>query len=281
MSLKNSFFLDIFNKIIKVNENEIIIIFDKDNNIWFGLRDIIKALNYNNITKAITQIKISSKYKKQYNKILTPPGGVGSIFIKPNKKFINESGLYELLSISTKPLAKIFMNEYFTNVMPEIRKTGKYIMDNKNKKELNKINNKLNNLEHEKKDLINNQRNLIYPEGKAIYVITKIYNDKKYFKIGYTKNLNKRLKVYNTSFPNKIFFNYFVLVNDSLIDKCIKKIFKNEEFIKNKEYYFTTLNKILKFIKLCDESLNKICCGYCLKCYNFTKIKLHKCKYFS
>ena len=30
---------------------------------------------------------------------------------------------------------------------------------------------------------------------------------------------------------------------------------------------------------MCDESLNKICCGYCLKCYNFTKIKLHKCKY--
>ena len=54
---------------------------------------------------------------------------------------------------------------------------------------------------------------------------------------------------------------------------------KNEEFIKNKEYYMTTLNKILKFIKTCDESLNKICCGYCLKCYNFTKIKLHKCKY--
>lgn len=82
MSLKNSFFLDIFNKIIKVNENEIIIIFDKDNNIWFGLRDIIKALNYNNITKAITQIKISSKYKKQYNKILTPPWRGGQYFYK-------------------------------------------------------------------------------------------------------------------------------------------------------------------------------------------------------
>jgi hypothetical protein len=163
--------------------------------------------------------------------------------------------------------------------MPQIRKTGKYIIDNKNKKELDKINNKLNNLEHENKDLMNNQRNLIYPTGKAIYVITKIINDKKYFKIGYTKNLNKRLKVYNTGYPNKIHFNYFVMVNDPLIDKCIKKIFKNEEFIKNKEYYFTTLNKILKFIKMCDESLNKICCGYCLKCYNFTKIKLHKCKY--
>ena len=83
MSLKNnSFFLDIFNKILKVNENEIMIIFDNDNNIWFGLRDIIKVLEYSNITKAITKIKISSKYKKEYNKILTPPRGGGQNFYK-------------------------------------------------------------------------------------------------------------------------------------------------------------------------------------------------------
>ena len=255
------------------------IIFDNDNNIWFSLRDIIKVLEYSNITKAITKIKISSKYKKEYSKILTPHRGVGRIFIKPNRKFINESGLYELLSISTKPLAKVFMNEYFTNIMPEIRKTGKFILDNKSKKKLDKVNNKLTNVEHDNKDLINNQRNIVYPKGKALYVITKIHNNKNYFKIGYTKDLNKRLKVYNTSFPYKIFYNYYILVNDPQIDKCIKNIMKNEEFIKNKEYYKTTLNKILKFVKLCDESLNKICCGYCLKCYSFSKIKLHKCKY--
>jgi len=40
----NRFFLDIFNKILKVNDNEIIIIFDKDNNLWFGLRDILRTL---------------------------------------------------------------------------------------------------------------------------------------------------------------------------------------------------------------------------------------------
>ena len=224
------------------------IIFDNDNNIWFGLRDIIITLGYSNITKAITEIKISSKYKKEYSKILTPRRRGGRIFIKPNKKFINESGLYELLSISTKSLAKVFMNEYFTNIMPEIRKTGKFILDNKSKKKLDKINNKLTNVTSDNKDLINNQRNIVYPEGKALYVITKIHNDKKYFKVGYTKDLNKRLKVYNTSFPYKIFYNYYILINDPHIDKCIKNIMKNEEFIKNKEYYKTTLNKILKFV---------------------------------
>ena len=33
---------------------------------------------------------------------------------------------------------------------------------------------------------------------------------------------------------------------------------KNEVFIKNKEYYKTSLNKILNFIKDCDDSLDEI-----------------------
>jgi len=163
--------------------------------------------------------------------------------------------------------------------MPEIRKNGKYILDNSNKQQLKKINNELHKLETNNKVLLNNQRNVIYPIGNAIYIITKIINNKKYYKIGYTRNLNNRLKVYNTALPNKILYNYYVIVTDHETDKCIKKIMKNEEFIKNKEYYVTTLNKILKFIKLCDTKLTKICCGLCLKCYNFEKIKVHKCKF--
>ncbi len=69
------------------------------------------------------------------------------------------------------------------------------------------------------------------------------------------------------------------MVEDKSIDNCIKNIMKNDEFIKNKEYYLTKLNRILKFINSCDKSLEYICCGYCLKCYNFNKIKQHKCKY--
>jgi hypothetical protein len=174
-----------------------------------------------------SEMCIRDRHKKEYYKILTPNGQGVRKFIKPNKKFINESGLYELLFISTKPLAKVFMDEYFTNIMPEIRKTGKYILDNKSKKKLNKINDKLDKIKNENKELINNQRNIIYPKGKALYVIAKIHNNKKYFKVGYTKDLNKRLKVYNTSFPYKIHYNYYVLVNDLLIDKCIKNIMKN------------------------------------------------------
>ncbi len=125
MSLKNnSFFLDIFNKILKVNENEIIILFDKDNNIWFGLIDIIKVLKYSNYLKAILKLKINNNTIKKYIEIQGGPRGAPCEFtqtmlkgIHPTKKFINEQGLYELLSKSSKPLAKVFMDEYFTNII--------------------------------------------------------------------------------------------------------------------------------------------------------------------
>lgn len=250
--------------------------------IWFGLRDLLKILGYKSLENAITKININKENKKSYDKIEPPKGLGGSKTIKPHKKFINESGLYQILSISNKPLAKIFMDKYFKEIMPKIRQTGKFILGKQYEIKRKEFNDKLKESNNKNKILSNNLRNIIYPVGKAIYVIIKKIKNKKYYKVGYTKNLNERLKVYNTSFPNKIFFNYFIMVNNKEIDECIKKIMRNEEFIKNKEYYMTSLNKILDFIYSCDKRLNKICCGYCLKCYNFSKIHqgmIHNCKY--
>ena len=196
---------------------------------------------------------------------------------QPHKKYVNESGLYQILASSTKPLAKIFMNEYFSNIMPQIRKTGKYIMDDKTNKLRQDINSKL----EENKQLVTNQRNVKYPEGNALYIIKQTVNKKQYYKIGYTSNLTKRLKNYNTGNANKILYNYFIMVKDSSIDKCIKKTMKNEELIKNKEFYKSRLSSIINFIIKCDSRIKTICCGYCLKCYTLNKIKLHKCKYIN
>lgn len=179
---------------------------------------------------------------------------------------------YKLLTNSTKELAKKFRDEVFSNILPTIRKTGTYNIENKDK--LKKLNNEIIQLK-------NNQRNIIYPIGKAIYIIKEIYNNKKYYKIGYTKNLNKRLKVYNTGSPNKILYKYFCLINDEDIDKCIKKTLKNKEFIKNKEYYVINTKQIIKVINKCDKRIKTICCGYCLKCKKLDTITTHKCKYNS
>ena len=79
--------------------------------------------------------------------------------------FIDEAGLYKLLTNSTKELAKKFRDEVFSNILPTIRKTGSYNVTNMNKiKTLNK----------EIIDLKNNQLNIKYPKGKAIYIIKKV-----------------------------------------------------------------------------------------------------------
>jgi prophage antirepressor-like protein len=274
-SKKEVFFMEIFNEILKINNSEIMIVYDIDGNIWFGLKDIIKALGYSDIFNAKNYININKKNKKKFKKIRVY-GLQHTLNMQPNKVLINEAGLYEILSYSRKPLARIFMDKYFTDIMPEIRKNGQYILS---KQDMNKTKEINKELTQENIELKNNLRNVVYPKGNAIYLISKILHHKKYYKIGFTVNLNKRLKSYNTGLPNKIHYNYFIMVKSKHIDTCIKNIMKNDEFIKNKEFYLAKLSRILEFIKSCEKSLDKICCGYCLKCYRFNKIKLHKCKY--
>jgi hypothetical protein len=178
--------------------------------------------------------------------------------------------VWKLLTNSKKDLAQKFRDDVFSNILPTIRKTGKYNVEDKNKlKELNK----------EIIDLKNNQRNIIYPKGKAIYIIKKTNNIRSYYKIGYTKDLNKRLKVYNTGSINKILYKYFCLIKSNSIDKCVKLILKNKEFIKNKEHYVTSIKHIIKVINKCDKRIKNIYCGYCLIYKNLDSIIKHKCKY--
>jgi len=88
----NIFFMEIFNNILKINDTNVMIVYDIEGIVWFGLRDIIIALGYKNIENAITKIKIKMDNKKSYDKIQPPTGEGGSKSIKPHKKFINESG---------------------------------------------------------------------------------------------------------------------------------------------------------------------------------------------
>ena len=69
---KDVFFMEIFNEILKLNNNEIMIVYDTDGNIWFGLRDIIKALKYNNYKKAVARLKISNNNIKNILKYIGP-----------------------------------------------------------------------------------------------------------------------------------------------------------------------------------------------------------------
>jgi prophage antirepressor-like protein len=42
----SKFFLDVFNNILDYNDSKVIVIFDSNGDIWFGLKDLFKMLGY-------------------------------------------------------------------------------------------------------------------------------------------------------------------------------------------------------------------------------------------
>ena len=65
------------------------------------------------VKKATQNIIINNKYKLKYKYIKGYPSRGTPLNTQPNVIFINESGLYQLLSNSTKPVASKFSDELF------------------------------------------------------------------------------------------------------------------------------------------------------------------------
>ncbi len=136
-----SFIINVFDNILKYKDEKVFIVLDIHNNIWLKMKDVFKILGYNNSRKAVQNTKVYDKYKLKYKLIQLYPSMGTNERIHASTIFINESGLYQLLTNSTKPIANEFKDELFTNILPSIRETGSYkeaSKKNTNLKELNK-----------------------------------------------------------------------------------------------------------------------------------------------
>ena len=88
--------------------------------VWFCLNDIADILciqNSRDILKRIDQKGVDTIYT------LTNGG-------RQELLFVNESNLYRIIFTSRKPEAQDFQNWIFNEVIPSIRKTGSYSMEN-------------------------------------------------------------------------------------------------------------------------------------------------------
>jgi prophage antirepressor-like protein len=56
-----------------------------------------------------------------------------TIFFQQEMQVVNESGLYYMIMRSNKPNAKAFQNVVYNDILPSIRKTGSYTLENKYK----------------------------------------------------------------------------------------------------------------------------------------------------
>lgn len=89
----------------------------KDGNIWFVASDVARALGYRNISDALSK---HCRYVAKYD--IPHPQGKGTLEVN----IIPEGDLYRLIIRSKLPAAEQFECWVFDEVLPSIRKTGKY-----------------------------------------------------------------------------------------------------------------------------------------------------------
>ena len=106
--------------------------FTEDGEIFFRGKDIAMALGYKDVDQAV-RIHVSEKHKVSYKDVATgenyPVDLTGYTRVDPRSIFIKEPGLYELIFSSHLPAARNFRDWVFEEVLPSIRKTGRYILE--------------------------------------------------------------------------------------------------------------------------------------------------------
>jgi prophage antirepressor-like protein len=245
--------IDIYNNILKYNDNIINFVIDTDNIIWFKFLSICKILKYKS-SKDTLRDHIFKENKIKLKDL--------QLIIKnkdhPDTIYINENGLYTLLIKSRMKNALDFQLWIVNDVLPKLRKFGKYEVNKKIKNKLNNLNNKIKELKKANTLLKNNMIKNKYPIGTHVYAIM---NDNKY-KIGYTQNLKKRLEVYNTGTANKSTYVYYKKSKCAHeIELCVKALLNKYIYKSNKEFYDCSLDKIIEAITKCIKIEKK-----CSKC---------------
>lgn len=112
-----------------------------------------------------------------------------------------------------------------------------------------------------------------FPVKGAIYIIS--LDDG--YKIGKTKDLNKRYKQYKTANKDDPIIKYIFYTNDiDKLENCLKNVLRDYEYRDRKEFYVIKLKDIIYSIKECDEVITKIKCRLCSKkTKSIKRIKYH------
>jgi prophage antirepressor-like protein len=93
---------------------------EKDNEVWFVVKDICDILGLTNVSESLKRVD-----KEDLTSIKLNSGGQNRLM-----KIVNESGLYSLILTSNKNEAKSFKRWVTSEVLPTIRKHGIYATDN-------------------------------------------------------------------------------------------------------------------------------------------------------
>ncbi len=97
--------------------NDVRVLPDDSGNEWWVAADVCRCLDLSNTSKTVQRLDEDEKTTLT----VSYPGAPPTTFL-----LINEKGLYRLIFTSTKEQAKAFQDWVFGEVLPAIRRTGRY-----------------------------------------------------------------------------------------------------------------------------------------------------------
>lgn len=172
------------------------------------------------------------------------------------------------------------MNKYFVEIMPQIRKTGKYQVSQKEMKKIKELDNRIKKYHEEfkKHDFLPSKNGYFYIAEENVLLNGK---EHKCYKIGYTKNIKSRMKVYKVGHSKHKLLSYLPLTIDGKqIEDCVKSVLKMHlKKIGSDTICQISLKKLKDEIIKCSSDLkNHIChCLTCQKKYKLNQLDKHKC----
>ena len=238
---------------------------------WFIAKDIALMLEYKKPEKAVKD-HIDEDYiltYSQYEKIRPPK--TGGLIIQGTTKLINEFGLYSLILRSKNERAKIFQKWVTSEVLPSIRKTGQYKIEESIQQRLDNLQQTVETVTNENlkikstyshlaelHDQLRMKRNYHkFKKGNCVYIITDRWREKDYLKIGYTDNINERLRTYRTSMPHLNIEYLIYLTEHKILEKCLMLKYSAKLVQKNHEYVIdASVETLVKSIKSLTKYLN-------------------------
>ena len=179
---------------------------------------------------------------------------------------LHEAGLYSLVLKSRKPNAKEITDWITEEVIPSIRETGEYILNDKFKKEIEDLNDKLTTARNELSSkqnevdiLHHDMKKQSYPKGNVMYMIRVINdsldlnpNEVIDIKFGISNNFDARKNTLDTTTKHRTQVLKIISVkNAKLIEDYVKEKLSEYRIKRRKEYFTCSFNQMITIVAAC------------------------------
>lgn len=182
---------------------------------WFVAKDIAQMLGIVNHRNIVANLK-------PYQKVVHTVDSLGGA---QQTTLISEGAVYKMMTNSRKPEAEAFTDWVFEEVLPSIRRKGKYELEIK----INELENKVSELEH--KRFLVNENNHIRPIERLLE--QRLISAEKYYEVIHCPKIIVDNKTYIYENKNKHKINGHLSKISGIMSKTKKALFGKKADIRD------------------------------------------------